>query len=92
MRRPIEEYLKDADKLAKAVVDSVGSKMKVRIALSNEDNEVFERSCRYQTAKMVAEGYIAAGAMSEPVLANVAATRLVFAHAYKDYLEKKEFA
>jgi hypothetical protein len=92
MQRPIEEYVKHSDTLAQDMVNAWGVNMQTGNGplLSAGFREVFETTCQFRTAKMIADSWRRAGIPTEAVDAEVEAKRRVFAQAFKTFYEKHE--
>lgn len=92
--QPIEKYLEHVDELAQEIVNAWGVNVKAGNAalLTDEFKEVFDKACRYRTAKSVADNYRENQMSSAAVTEEERTTRLAFAEAYKRFWEKKHQA
>lgn len=91
---PIEEYLENADALSQNVVNAWCETVRAGDGplLTDEFKSLFDEACRFRTARMIAENHQQHGVLTEPVAAEVEATRRAFAGAYKIYWEEKRAA
>ena len=85
---PLEEYLKDADRLAQEVVNTWGINALAGDALSTEFKALLDRACLYRTARRLADNHRKFDVMSEQEEAQEMALRYAFAEAYRAFFEK----
>jgi hypothetical protein len=91
---PIEDYLEHADELAQEVVNAWGVNMRAGNAafLTGEFKAVFDRACRYRSAKNGADNHRQVNMLNEQDAAEETATRQGFAEAYRTFWEKHQAA
>jgi hypothetical protein len=85
---PLEEYLKDADKLAQQVVNTWGINVQMGNATTPEFRALVDKACLYRTARRLADNHRKFDVMSEAEEAEELAVRRAFAEAYKAFYEK----
>ena len=85
---PLEEYLKDADRLAQDVVNAWGINLQTGIVPTPEFKALLEKACVYRTARRLADNHRKFDVMSEAEEAEELAVRHAFAEAYKAFYEK----
>lgn len=85
---PLEEYLKDADRLAREVVNAWGINVQMGNALGAKFKALLEKACLYRTARRLADNHRKFNVMSEQEEAEEMAQRHAFAKAYKAFYEK----
>jgi hypothetical protein len=88
----IESCRKDADRLARDVVNVWGFSWQAGSKLRPEFGDLVERACQYEDAKEIARNHREFGMLSEHDVARQEATRNAFADAYKEFWEKNQFA
>ena len=84
---PLEDYLKRADELAQEIVNAWGVNVKAgnTALLTDEFKDVFDKACRYRTAKSVADNYRENQMSSAAITEDERTTRQAFAEAYKRF-------
>ena len=85
---PLEEYLKDADRLAQEVVNAWGINVQMGNAMTPEFKALVDQACLYRTARRLADNHRKFDVMSEAEEAEELAVRRSFAEAYKAFYEK----
>jgi hypothetical protein len=85
--RPIEEYLKQADKLAQDVVNAWAINKQGSRARDPEFDSLFDKTCLYRTAREIADNHRKHSVLSEHDEATEKATRQAFAEHYKAFYE-----
>ena len=85
---PLEEYLKDADKLAQKVVNAWGINVQAGIVPTPEFRALLDKAYLYRTARRLADDHRKFDVMSEQEEAEEMAKRRKFAEAYKAFYEK----
>jgi len=87
---PLEEYLKNADRLGQVVVNAWGRNTQVGNArlLTPQFKELFEKACLYRNARRLANNQRKFNVISEQAEAEEMAVRQAFAEAYKAFYEK----
>jgi len=91
---PLEEYLKDADRLAQEVVNAWGINVQAGNAplLTTQFKALLGKACLYRTARRLADNHRKFDVMSEAEEAEELAVRHSFAEAYKAFYEKQTAA
>jgi hypothetical protein len=92
MKRPIEEYVKQADTLAQDVVNAWGVNVQAGNGpvLTDEFNDLLDKACRFRTTKEIAANHREFGMLTEEEAATLQANCQMFAQAYKAFYEKHE--
>jgi hypothetical protein len=85
---PLEEYLKNADRLAQEVVNTWGINVQMGNAMSVEFKALLEKACLYRSVRRIADNHRKFDVMSEQEEAEELAARHAFAKAYKAFYEK----
>ena len=87
---PLEEYLEDADDLARHLVDSWELNARagnVRL-FTTQFKSLLDKACLYQNARKLADNHREHNVLSEQDEAEEKTTREAFAIAYKAYYER----
>ena len=92
MNVPLEEYLKNADRLAQDVINVWCINMQAGNGplLSTEFKMVLDKTCEYRTAKSIADNQREFDALPEQKAAEERDTRIAFAKAYKEFWERHQ--
>jgi hypothetical protein len=85
---PVEEYLKDADKLAQKVVNAWGINVQAGIVPTPEFKALLDKACLYRTARRLADNHRKFDVMSKQREVEELSARHAFAEAYKAFYEK----
>jgi hypothetical protein len=85
---PLEEYLKNADRLAQEVVNAWGINVQMGNAMSSKFKALLEKACLYRSVRRLADNHRKFDVMSAQEEAEELAARHAFAEAYKDFYEK----
>ena len=85
---PLEEYLKNADRLAQEVVNTWGINVQMGNAMSAKFKALLEKACLYRSVRRLADNHRKFDVMSEAEEAEELAVRRAFAEAYKAFYEK----
>jgi len=85
---PLEEYLKNADRLAQEVVNGWGINVQMGNALSPEFKALVDKASLYRIARRLADNHRKFDVMSEQEAVEEMAQRHAFAEAYKAFYEK----
>ncbi len=92
--RPIEDYLEEADTLAKEVVDTWADNLRTGNAhdLGDEFKVLFDKAFEYREARMVVDSHRELNIVTPTETMNEQKTRQIFAEVYKIYWEKNKAA
>jgi hypothetical protein len=85
---PLEEYLKNADRLAQEVVNTWGMNVQTGNAASAEFRALVDKASLYRIARRLADNHRKFDVMSEQEAVEEMAQRHAFAEAYKAFYEK----
>jgi hypothetical protein len=87
---PVEEYLERADELAQEVVNAWGQNVAAGNAcyLTAEFKALFDKTCLYRDAKMVADNRREFNMLTEREAAEEGSAREAFLEAYGAFCEK----
>jgi hypothetical protein len=88
--RPLEEYLKDADRLAQKVVNDWGIDAQAGLVPTPQFKALLEKACLYRTVRRLADNHRRYDVMSEREEVEELSARYAFAEAYKAFYEKHE--
>jgi hypothetical protein len=88
----LEECIERADQLAQDVVNAWGSNVSAGNAamLTTDFKALFEVTCRYRTAKEIADNRRQFNHLNEREAAEEVSARETFARAYKDFSDKHQ--
>jgi hypothetical protein len=96
---PLEDYLRNADRLAQVVVNTWGQNTQVGNAhplppqsITPQFKELFDKACLYRIARKLADNRRKFNVLSEQEATEEMAIRLAFAEAYKAFYEKRAAA
>ena len=95
---PLEEYLRNADRLAQVVVNAwgkntVGNAYPLAAqSITPQFKELFDKACLYRIARKLADNHRKFNVLSEQEATEEMAIRLAFAEAYKAFYEKRAAA
>ncbi len=89
---PLDEYLKDADRLAQQVVNAWGIDAHAGLVPTPQFKALLGKACLYRTARRLADNHRKFDVMSEAEEAEELAVRHSFAEAYKAFYEKQTAA
>jgi hypothetical protein len=85
---PLEEYLKNADRLAQEVVNTWRINAHAGNVPTPEFKALLEKACLHRTARRLADNHRKFDVMSEQEEADELAARRAFAEAYKAFYER----
>jgi hypothetical protein len=85
---PLEEYLKNADRLAQEVVNTWGINVQTGNAASAEFKALVDKACLHRIARRLADNHRKFDVMSAQEEAEEMAARHAFAKAYKAFYER----
>jgi len=92
---PLEEYLRNADRLAQVVVNAWGKNAQAGNAqlltpqfVTPQFKELFDMACLYRNARKLADNHRKFNVMSDQEEEEEMAIRRAFAEAYKAFCEK----
>jgi hypothetical protein len=88
----LEEYLKDADRLAQKVVNAWGINVQAGIVRTPEFKALLDKACLHRTARRLADNHRKFDVMSEQGEVEELSARHAFAEAYKAFYEKHKAA
>lgn len=87
----IEWHVENADSLAQKVVNAWGKNLEAGngLLLSHKFKVLLDKACQYRDAKNLANNHRKFAILSERDASKEESTRRRFAHAYRDFVEKK---